>query len=192
MNRTALPLGVGTAFGFFLTASGLGDYRTIHGGLLLQDPYIYLMMAATVGTAMPLLWLLQRRGVPLGLPHERPSRRHVAGGALFGVGFGVTAACPGITVAMAGTGGLYGLVVLAGILAGLVLRGAVDRRSAATSTTEPEIATAGPAILAPAVTSTSGSIAGSSPPPMSALVRHPANRGSRLNRFRLVGPSRLA
>ena len=121
-----LPVLVGGAFGFFLTASGLGDYRTIHRGLLLQDPYIFLMMAATIGTAMPLLWLLQRRGTSMKLPNEKPERRHVAGGALFGLGFGVTATCPGITIAMAGTGGLYGLVVLAGIIAGLVLKGRVD------------------------------------------------------------------
>ena len=124
----SLPLVVGLAFGFFLTASGLGDYRTIHNGLLLQDPYIYLMMAATIGTAMPCLWLLHRRLPDMQLPHEMPGRRHVLGGAMFGVGFGLTATCPGITVAMAGTGGLYGLVVLAGILGGLLLKGHVDDR----------------------------------------------------------------
>ena len=128
-QATVLPLAVGVAFGFFLTASGLGDYSTIHRGLLLQDSYIYLMMMATIGTAMPLLWLLQRRGLDMRLPHEAPAGRHVAGGALFGVGFGVTATCPGITVAMASTGGLYGLVVLVGIIGGLVLRGWAEKRS---------------------------------------------------------------
>ena len=44
-------LAVGVVFGFLLTASGLGNYRTIHDGLLLRDPYIYLMMASTVATA---------------------------------------------------------------------------------------------------------------------------------------------
>src|SRR3954467_6273695 len=93
----ALPLLVGVGFGFFLTASGLGDYRTIHRGLLLEDPYIFLMMAATIGTALPLLWLGERHRRrnpqlrPLALPHETPARRRVYGGALFGVGFGVTA-----------------------------------------------------------------------------------------------------
>ena len=133
----AVPLVVGLGFGFLLTASGLGDYRTIHRGLLLQDPYIYLMMAATIGTALPLLWLVERHRRrhpqlrPLVLPHETPGRRHVYGGALFGIGFGVTATCPGITIAMAGTGGLYGLVVLAGILVGLLARGRVEQREGA-------------------------------------------------------------
>lgn len=134
-----MPVIVGVGFGFLLAASGLGDYRTIHRGLLLQDPYIFLMMAATIGTALPLLWLAERHRLrnpqlrPLTLPREVPARRHVLGGAVFGVGFGVTATCPGITVAMAGTGGFYGLVVLAGILAGLAARGRVEARSVRTA-----------------------------------------------------------
>lgn len=133
-SRRALPLAVGVVFGFFLTASGLGDYRTIHQGLLLQDAYIYLLMVATIGTALPLLWLIERHRranpslPPMVLPHETPERKHLFGATVFGVGFGVTATCPGITVAMAGTGGLYGLVVLAGLLGGLVLRGQVEQR----------------------------------------------------------------
>jgi len=133
-QRRYVPLAVGVAFGFFLTASGLGDYHTIHDGLLLRDGYIFLMMIATIGTALTGLLLVERHRrrhpelPPLALPHESPQRRHLFGGAVFGVGFGVTATCPGITVAMAGTGGLYGLIVLAGILAGLHLRGRVEAR----------------------------------------------------------------
>ena len=119
---------VGCAFGFFLTASGLGDYRTIHRGLLLRDPYIYLMMLATVATAATGLLLLRRFGRTafggsLVLPRHPVRRQAVAGAAVFGVGFGLGATCPGITVAMVATGGVYGLVVLAGILVGLWLRG---------------------------------------------------------------------
>jgi hypothetical protein len=128
-------LGVGLAFGFFLTASGLGDYRTIHRGLLLQDAYIYLMMAATVATAATGIALLRRRGRtvyggPLVLPRHRVRRGTVAGASVFGVGFGIGATCPGITVAMLATGGLYGGIVLAGIFGGLWLRGRVEESSA--------------------------------------------------------------
>ncbi len=127
-------LGVGLAFGFFLTASGLGDYDTIHQGLLLQDAYIYLMMAATVGTAAVGIALLRRRGRTvyggtLVLPRHPVRRGTVAGATVFGVGFGVGATCPGITVAMLATGGLYGGVVLAGIFGGLWLRGRVEESS---------------------------------------------------------------
>jgi len=128
--------GVGVAFGFFLTASGLGDYETIHRGLLLQDAYIYLMMAATVATAAAGIALLRRRGRtvyggPLQLPRHGVRRGTVAGATVSGVGFGIGATCPGITVAMVATGGLYGAVVLAGIVGGLWLRGRVEESHAA-------------------------------------------------------------
>lgn len=129
-----VSLGVGVVFGFFLTASGLGNYRTIHRGLLLRDGYIYLMMAATVATAAVGMWLLERRGrTAFGeilVVARHPVRRStVYGAAVFGVGFGVGATCPGITVAMVATGGGYGAVVLAGILGGLWLRGRIEQRA---------------------------------------------------------------
>jgi uncharacterized membrane protein YedE/YeeE len=131
-------VGVGAAFGFLLTGSGLGDYHTIHDGLLLRDPYIYLMMAATVGTAALGIALLKRRGRtvfggPLAVPRHPVRRQAVYGGAVFGVGFGVGATCPGITVAAVATGSWWGGLVLVGILAGLWLRGRVEERPVRTA-----------------------------------------------------------
>ena len=127
-------LGVGVAFGLLLTGSGLGDYRTIHEGLLLRDPYISLMMAATVGTAATGIALLRRRGRtllggPLNIVRHPVRREAVLGGAVVGVGFGVGATCPGITVAALATGSWYGGVVLVGILGGLWLRGTIEERT---------------------------------------------------------------
>lgn len=131
--RALVAVVVGGVFGFFLTASGLGNYRTIHDGLLLRDPYIYLMMAATVGTAWLGIRLLRTRqetvlGGPLVLPRHPVRRSTVYGAGVFGVAFGVGATCPGITVAMLATGGLWGAPVLAGIFGGLWLRGVVEAR----------------------------------------------------------------
>jgi hypothetical protein len=127
-------LAVGVLFGFLLTASGLGDYDTIHDGLLLRDPYIYLMMASTVGTAAFGLALLRRHGRtafggPLEVPRHPVRPQAVYGGAVFGVGFGVGATCPGITVAAMGIGAWYGGLVLAGVLGGLWLRGYVEEQA---------------------------------------------------------------
>jgi uncharacterized protein len=134
-------LGVGAVFGFLLTVSGLGDYSTIHDGLLLRNPYIFLMMASAMAVAFAGLAVLRRLGKTrfagrLALPHQRIERRHVYGGAIFGLGFGVGATCPGMTVAMTTTGGLYGLVVLVGLLGGLWLRGSVERRQRQPLSTE--------------------------------------------------------
>lgn len=132
---TLVPLAVGIAFGFLLTAAGLGNYRTIHRGLLLQDGYIYLLMGSTVATAVVGAWLLRRRGRTLFgeklADFRHPMRRStVYGATVFGVGFGVGATCPGVTVPMVATGGFYGAVVLIGVFAGLWLRGRVEERSA--------------------------------------------------------------
>jgi len=137
-------LAVGAVFGFLLTVSGLGDYDTIHDGLLLENPYIFLMMGSAMAVAFTGLAVLRRLGRTrfagrLALPHTEAGRRHVYGGALFGLGFGVGATCPGMTVAMTTTGGLYGLVVLVGLLGGLWLRGATERRQARPVSTESEI-----------------------------------------------------
>lgn len=125
---------VGAAFGFFLTGSGLGNYRTIHEGLLLRDPYIYLMMAATVGTAASGITLLRRHGrtlfgEPLAIPRHPVRRNAVYGAAVFGVGFGIGATCPGIAVSALATGAWWSGSVLLGILGGLWLRGRVERRT---------------------------------------------------------------
>jgi uncharacterized membrane protein YedE/YeeE len=137
-------LGVGAVFGFLLTVSGLGDYSTIHNGLLLKNPYIFLMMASAMGTAFiglaVLRWFGQTRFAGrLALPHHRIERRHVYGGVVFGLGFGVGATCPGMTIVMTTTGGLYGLVVLLGLLGGLWLRGWVERSQRQPLSTEPTV-----------------------------------------------------
>lgn len=128
-----VAVAVGVVFGFLLTGSGLGNYDTIHDGLLLRDPYIFLMMAATVGTAAAGIALLRRRGrtltgEPLNVPRHPVRRESFYGGSVFGVGFGLGATCPGITVAAVTTGAWLGVVVLVGILAGLWLRGRVEQR----------------------------------------------------------------
>jgi uncharacterized membrane protein YedE/YeeE len=127
-RAAATCLVIGTVFGLLLTGSGLGNYHTIHDGLLLQDPYIYLMLASAVGVALAGVLLLERRGRtlfggPLTLPRNPVRRRTVLGSGLFGIGFAVGATCPGITVAMIATGNAYGALVLLGIFGGLWLRG---------------------------------------------------------------------
>jgi uncharacterized membrane protein YedE/YeeE len=133
---------IGCAFGFLLTVSALGDYATIHEGLLLRNPYIFLMMGSAMAVAFVGLAVLRRLGHTvfagrLALPHHRVERRHISGGAVFGLGFGVGATCPGMTIVMTTTGGLYGLVVLVGLLGGLWLRGWVERREQQPLSTEP-------------------------------------------------------
>lgn len=134
MNRgaRASSIGVGIAFGFLVTASGFGNYTIIHQALLLRSWYLFAVFGSAVAVAAVGLALLRRvpttrYGGPLRLPHGPARRPQVYGAAIFGVGFGLTGACPGGAVAMIATGGLGGLLVLAGLVCGMWLYGATAR-----------------------------------------------------------------
>lgn len=65
---------------------------------------------------------------------------------MLAVGFGVGATCPGMTIVMTTTGGLYGLVVLVGLLGGLWPRGWVERRQRRPLSKEPMVPAQVPAV----------------------------------------------
>jgi uncharacterized membrane protein YedE/YeeE len=132
----------GVAFGFIFAAAGFNQYDVIHEMLLLENLEPFLVMGSAVMTAMPILWLLERRKVqtPLGgdLELRRWSfeRKHIAGGVVFGIGWAITDACPGTASTTLGGGSVMGIVLVAGIIAGIALRDAVVARQAV-QTSEP-------------------------------------------------------
>lgn len=134
-NRVGLA--VGGAFGFLLVASGFGDPAVVHEMLLLRSPDLYLMFASVVATALPLLWLLERRkwhtryGGAIDVERVPVARRHVLGALVFGTGWAIAGTCPGPALALTATGNLLGVAVMAGLFSGLLLREAVKRRLSA-------------------------------------------------------------
>jgi uncharacterized membrane protein YedE/YeeE len=124
----AVCLAVGAVFGFLFCASGFNRYDVIHGMLLLRNWSPFLVMGSAVLTAMPLLWLLERRGwtTPVGetleLKRWPVERKHLYGGMVFGVGWAITGACPGSISATLGSGNLVGVITLAGFICGMALR----------------------------------------------------------------------
>ena len=119
MNRLGFLVGI--ASGFAIAGAGLHKYDTIHGMLLLRDIHVYLILASGVGTAMPLLWLMQRRRVktPLGgtieLYNAKVEKKNVMGGMTFGTGWAVAGNCPAPAIAMATGGGFLAVFVIAGL-----------------------------------------------------------------------------
>ena len=138
MSRLNLAAALfGTAFGFLFSAAGFNQYDIVHRTLLLQCLDPFFVMGSAVATAMPLLWVLERRGLrtPLGgtlaLRRWPLERKHLYGGVVFGSGWALTGACPGTVSAMLAAGSLLGLVTLAGIVAGIYLRDAIAERQPA-------------------------------------------------------------
>jgi uncharacterized membrane protein YedE/YeeE len=81
-----------------------------------------------VGTATAGLHILRRvraRAVltdaPIHWIPERPGRRHVFGSLIFGLGWGISAACPGPIAAQVGQGIPWALFTLAGAAAGVLM-----------------------------------------------------------------------
>ena len=128
-----MGLGAGAAFGVLLVLSGFSDPVIVHRMLLLQDRTLYLMFAALMATALPLLWLLDRLrwrtplGGPIELERVPVERRHILGALTFGCGWAVAGTCPGPMLAMTVGGHVLGAVVMAGLVGGQHLRELVKR-----------------------------------------------------------------
>ena len=124
LRLSALALGAVT--GFVFAWARMTDPDTFHRMLALRSPTIYLLMASAVATAFIGSRLLRGRralltGERIAWSTTRPSRDHLLGSVLFGVGWAVSAACPGPTAAQLGAGRVLAVAVAAGVAAGVGL-----------------------------------------------------------------------
>jgi uncharacterized protein len=120
MRERLAGLGVGLVFGLILSWSGMTAPDVIRGALLFEDSYLYLFFASAVATAAIGLALL-RRAARVAWTPERVERRHIVGSLIFGVGWGVSDACPGPIMTQIGQGIAWGVPLLAGVLLGVWL-----------------------------------------------------------------------
>jgi uncharacterized membrane protein YedE/YeeE len=108
----------GFLLGFSLDRIGFSDWGEVHRMFLFADLRLFLTFATGVTLTMIGFFALFR-GEPM--PRRAIHRGTIPGGVLFGVGWALTGACPGIILVQLGEGQLPGLVTLAGVLAGTAL-----------------------------------------------------------------------
>ena len=125
LRVAALLLGVVTGFTF--SWARMTDPATFHQMLSFESPRIYLLMGAAVAVAFVGARLLRGRrallsGEPIAWTTARPTRSHILGSVLFGIGWGISEACPGPTAAQLGGGRLLAVAVAAGVLVGVKLQ----------------------------------------------------------------------
>ena len=127
---------IGIVFGVVLSWSGMTSPEIIREGLLFQSPYLFLFFAGAMLTATVGLRILKVRAPRALLTGEtvtwetvKPERRHVVGSALFGVGWGVSGACPGPIATQLGQGIAWGIPLAIGLIAGVLLFGRLQRRA---------------------------------------------------------------
>jgi hypothetical protein len=111
-------LGIGLVFGIVLSWSGMTSPEVIRSALLFEDSYLFLFFASAVATGAIGLRLL-RRERRVSWATELPQRRHIVGSLVFGVGWGISDACPGPVATQLGQGIGWGFWTLAGILIGV-------------------------------------------------------------------------
>ncbi len=117
-RQMALGLAFGLMFGFLLQKAGVAKYAILMGVLLLEDFTVFKVMLSAIVVGMIGVFTMHRLGmVKL---HPKPLRLggNIAGGLIFGVGFGLLGYCPGTNAAAIGQGNFDALAGLAGLLLG--------------------------------------------------------------------------
>lgn len=133
-----LPLVVvgGILFGFGLGFSGMARPEIVLSFLRLRDLGLLFVMGGAVAVVAPVYFLAARSGWNAPLTGRRYGRRLksmdpnvLAGGALFGVGWGLSGICPGAAYASLGIGNYPILWGIAGMFIGAYGQGFVRSMS---------------------------------------------------------------
>lgn len=114
----------GIFFGFVLSRSGASEYNYIHYMFTGEDLKLALLMGTAIVTGAIGMKVLKHFGNKDSGGKEikistKPLTKHTAvGGALFGIGWAATGACPGTVLAQVGEGKLLGLFTMLGMMCG--------------------------------------------------------------------------
>lgn len=130
MNRAREVVLTGVAgvlFGFVLSRIGFSSWDEVHRMFTFQDLRMFLTFAGTV-VLLAIAWLVIARATGASFSPRRLGKGTVIGGVLFGAGWALTGACPGIVMVQLGEGQLGALWTLGGILAGNTLYSLVHER----------------------------------------------------------------
>ena len=137
MKTRVAGLGFGLAFGFWLSWSQFTSFDVINSGLLLHKDGLYLWFMFATGVVAASLGMRALRaagartllgGELITLATGRPTRQHIVGSVLFGLGWAFTGSCPGPIAAAIGHGQLAAVFTATGVFAGVAARGYILRR----------------------------------------------------------------
>lgn len=133
-KRTQNLLGwlLGALFGFLMSRAGATTYDFHAKMFLLQDFQLMEVIGVAVLIGMAGIWWMQSRhmlslsGDLIQFPRKPWNDTLVLGAFLFGIGWAMTASCPGTVPAMLGEGKLPALFVLLGIVLGTFAYGVLQ------------------------------------------------------------------
>lgn len=112
---------IGVLFGAGLFFGGLADPDKIIGTLRLKDFHALRTIAVFVLVGMLGTWILDLFGLAHISPKPAATLAVLLGGALLGIGFGLTGYCPGTGLACAASGRIDALVTVLGMFLGALV-----------------------------------------------------------------------
>ncbi|QEG43723.1 DUF6691 family protein [Roseimaritima ulvae] len=117
-KQLVLGLVFGLVFGILLQKGGVAKFHVLIGQLMLTDYTVVKVMLSAVIVGAVGIHLMHRMG--LVELHIKPTRyaSNIIGGLLFGVGFALSAYCPGTGAAALGQGNYDALAMMTGMVAG--------------------------------------------------------------------------
>ena len=121
MSTEAIGFIVGVLFGAGLFLGGLADPDKIIGTLRLKDFHALRTIVVFILVSMLGTWILELAGAAHFSVKPAAMVAVAIGGALLGIGFGLTGYCPGTGLACAASGRLDALVTVAGMFIGALV-----------------------------------------------------------------------
>lgn len=123
----------GIMFGFLMSRAGATTYDYHAKMFLFEDFQLMIVIGVAVIVAMIGVVLLKRSkvlaiatGSEVDFVKKPYQKGLIAGALLFGIGWGMTASCPGTVPAMIGEGKIAGIFALVGILLGTMAYGVLQ------------------------------------------------------------------
>jgi len=127
MNQKTALLFFGVFFGFALSRAGAGEYNLIYGMFTATNLKLaWVMITAIIVGHVGMRWLasignVTKNGTPLKISYKKLRTTSLLGGAIFGLGWGLSGACPGTILAQLGEGKILGLFTAVGLIFGTYL-----------------------------------------------------------------------
>jgi hypothetical protein len=117
---------LGTVFGVVLVQGEIVSWFRIHEMFRFEAFHMYGVIGSALAMAALSLWLMRQSkmrsfdGQVIAVPPKAIGSgvRYIAGGTIFGLGWGVTGACPGPLVAQIGAGASVMIVAAVSAVAG--------------------------------------------------------------------------
>ncbi len=126
---------LGICFGIILTKSEALSWYRIHEMFHFQSFHMYGLLGSAIATGMLSVFLIKKfkvktiSGQDIDIkPKELKWKSNLFGGIIFGLGWGLTGACPGPIFAIIGTGLIPFIVVLFAAIIGTYVYGAMKNK----------------------------------------------------------------